>query len=458
MKNLCAFTIKTVVLVTVFILFIASGSALGAGFALIEQGVSGLGNAYAGGAASAEDATTVFFNPAGLTRLDGQQFIVGTHIIIPSVKFNNEGSTHVLQGVTKVPLLGGNGGEGGVTKVIPNMYFSKKLSDRFTVGIGINVPFGLATEYDNTWVGRYHAIESDVLTVNINPAIAYKINENLSVGAGISAQYLKTKLSNAIDFGTLDAIGAFVPFGILPGGLGLTPQLNDGFVNLDGDSWGFGYNFGILFEFDKNTRLGAAYRSRIKHTLKGDADFSGVPAGLSPYPVFKNTGVEADITLPDSLSVSFFHQFNPQWKIMADFTWTHWNLFKELRVNFDNPYQSSSVTTEEWQDSYRYSLGLTYSPNSNWTFRVGTAYDTSAVPNEQRRTPRVPDEDRIWTAFGIGYKFSKTVSFDLGYAHLFIKDPKINKNPTGEDAVRGGLKGTYDSYINIVSAQLNVNF
>ena len=127
MKSLCSFLIKTSVLVTVFILFIASGTALGAGFALVEQGVSGLGNAYAGGAASAEDATTVFFNPAGLTRLDGQQFIAGAHIIMPSVKFHNEGSTHLLQGITHVPLLGGNGGEGGVTKVIPNMYFSKKI-------------------------------------------------------------------------------------------------------------------------------------------------------------------------------------------------------------------------------------------------------------------------------------------------------------------------------------------
>lgn len=453
MKNLCAFTIKTVVLVTVFILFIASGSALGAGFALIEQGVSGLGNAYAGGAASAEDATTVFFNPAGLTRLDGQQFIAGAHIIMPSAKFNNEGSTHILQGVTKAPLLGGNGGDGGVTKVIPNMYFSKKLSDRFTVGIGINTPFGLATEYDNTWVGRYHAIESDVLTVNINPAIAYKINENLSVGAGFSIQYLKAKLSNAIDFGTLNAIGK-LPV-VLPG---LTPQLSDGFSSLDGDSWGVGFNLGILYEFNKNTRIGAAYRSRIKHTLKGDAEFSSVPAGLSPYPVFKNTVAEADLTLPDNLSISFFHQFNPQWMIMADFTWTNWRLFKELNVTFDNPYQPPSVTKEEWQNSYRYSLGLTYAPNSNWTFRVGTAYDTSAVADEQHRTPRIPDGDRIWAAFGIGYKFSKTVSFDLGYAHLFINDPKINKNPTGEDAVRGGLKGTYDTYINIVSAQLNVAF
>lgn len=455
MKNLFNFSLKTVVLTTVFILSVTCGSALGAGFALIEQSVSGLGNAYAGGAASAEDASTVFYNPAGLTRLPGQQFIVGGHIIIPSLKFHNENSTHVLQGATGIPLRGGDGGNGGVTKFIPNMYYSIKLSDRFSFGMGINAPFGLATEYDNTWVGRYHAIESDVMTVNFNPSVAYKVTDHLSVGAGFSVQYIKAELSNAIDFGTLDFLGRL---GLPPGALGLTPQSADGFVSLEGDSWGVGYNVGILYEFTKNTRIGMAYRSRIKHTLDGDADFSNVPSGLNPYPVFKDGGVEADIKLPDSFSISFFHQFNPQWMVMADFTWTNWSLFKELRVKFDNPNQPESVTTEEWQDSYRYSLGVTYAPNTNWTFRVGTAYDTSAVPNEQRRTPRIPDEDRIWAACGIGYKLSKFVSFDLGYAHLFIKDPKINKDPTGEDAVRGGLKGTYDAYINIVSAQLTIAF
>jgi len=443
---------KGVLLIGACIFLISAGSALGAGFALVEQSVSGLGNAFAGGAAGAEDATTIFYNPAGMTRLSDQQFVLGAHVIIPSLKFENEGSTHVLQGVTGKALSGGNGGDGGVTKVVPNFYYSKKLGDRFVIGVGVNAPFGLATKYDDTWVGRYHAIESDVLTVNINPSVAYKINENLSIGAGFSAQYLKAKLTSAIDFGTI----AFSKLGAPAAtALGLIPQSSDGFARVEGDSWGYGFNVGVLYEFTKNTRIGTTYRSRIKQSLEGDIDYSDVPSVFSSS--FKEQDVKADITLPDSLSVSFFHQFNPQWMVMADFTWTNWKVFKELKI-VDTQGNEVSKTTEDWQDSYRYSLGVTYVPNNYLALRAGTAYDTSAVPNAQRRTPRIPDEDRIWLALGAGYKLSKKASFDLGYAHLFINDPKIDKTPTAEDQLRGGLKGTYDAHIDIVSAQLTVTF
>jgi len=412
------------------VLIISAGAAFGAGFALVEQSVSGLGNAYAGGAASAEDATTIFYNPAGLTRLSGQEVIAGGHVIVPSVKFHNEGSTHVLQAYTGQPLSGENGDDGGVTKAVPNLYYSKKINDRLSVGIGINAPFGLATEYDKTWVGRYHAVKSDLMSININPTIAYKLNDNLSVGAGVSAQYIKATLSNAIDFGTLDFLGKL---GLPAHALGLTPQQADGYVELEGDSWGFGFNLGLLYEFTKNTRLGIAYRSQVKHTLKGEADFSKVPAGLSPYPVFKDDDVTADIRLPDNLSVSFVHQFNPQWMVMADFTWTNWGVFKKLEVEFDNPNQPNSTTTENWKDSYRYSLGVTYLPDKKLALRVGTAYDTSAVSQAKYRTPRIPDGDRIWAACGMGYKISDLLSLDVGYAHLFINDPDIKKSAANKE-------------------------
>jgi long-chain fatty acid transport protein len=458
MKHHFSSSSTAVFLLAACMIFLASGSAMGAGFALIEQSASGLGNAYAGGAASAEDASTVFFNPAGMTRLNGTQFTAAGHLVMPSAKFNNEGSTHVLQGVTGAPLLGGNGGDGGVTKFIPNFYVTKKVGDRLVLGLGVNAPFGLATDYDGTWVGRYHAIESDMLTVNINPSVAYRINEYFSIGAGISAQYIKAKLSNAIDFGTLDALGAFKALGLSAGALHLTPQGADGLVRLEGDDWGVGYNLGLLFEFTPNTRAGVAYRSRIRYTLKGDAEFTNTPAGLNPYPVFKNSGIEASITVPDTVSVSVSHAFNPQWAVMADLTWTNWKVFNELRVRFNNPAQADSVTTTNWRDSYRYSLGATYTPNPTWKFRAGVAYDETPIADEQHRTPRIPDGDRIWTALGASYTFSKTVSVDLGYAHLFINNPKIFKTPTGEDAVRGGLRGTYDAHVDIVSAQVNVRF
>jgi long-chain fatty acid transport protein len=228
-------------------------------------------------------------------------------------------------------------------------------------------------------------------------------------------------------------------------------------VDLKGDSWGFGFNAGFLYEFTPNTRLGVAYRSSVKHELEGDADFT-TPAALAVLPVFKNTGANADIRLPQSLSVSFVHSFNPQWTVMADFTWTDWSVFRELRITFDNPSQPASVTTENWQDNYRYSIGATYRPTEQWAIRAGLAYDTSAVDSAQYRTPRIPDSYRTWIALGAGYRFSKMISADIGYAHIFVSDSAINKNPVGEDAVRGGLRGTFDSHINIISAQLNVNF
>lgn len=441
--------------ITLFLLIFSLSNASGAGFSLIEQSVSGLGNAYSGGSASAEDASTIYYNPAGMSLLKDQELIAGMHVIIPYVKFHNDGSTHVLQPYTTKPLSGGNGGNGGVTKLIPNLYYFRKINNNLSAGIGINAPFGLATKYDKDWVGRYHAIESDVYTININPSVAYRINDKISIGAGFSVQYIKAKLSNAIDFGTLDFLGKL---GLPAHALNLTPQASDGFAKLEGDSWGLGYNFGILYEFTKNTRLGIAYRSRIKHTLEGDVDFSRVPAGLQPLPIFKDTSAEADITLPDNLSISIYHEFNPKLFITADFTWTNWRLFEDLIIKYDNPNQPKTVTTENWQDSYRYSIGLSYKPSSNLTLKTGTAYDRSAVSSKKHRTPRIPDSDRIWLAFGGGYKISNKISFDLGYAHLFINDPEIYKTTAGEDAIRGGLRGHFDAHIDIISGQLNIYF
>ena len=440
----------TVFFLACLIAAFTQAAAHASGFALIEQSVSGLGNAYSGGAAAAEDASTIFYNPAGLTRLQGTQILPGAHVIIPSAKFSNDGSTRF----TGAPLSGGNGGDGGVTKVIPNFYASTQVGKVY-FGLGVNAPFGLATKYDSGWVGRYHAIESDVLTININPSIAFKATDNLSIGAGLSAQYLKAKLSNAIDVGGISFARSRNPLAL---------SLSDGFVELNGDSWGFGFNLGALYEFSKDTRVGISYRSRIKHKLEGDADFSGTDA-LAAAAGFFDRSVYANIMLPDSASVSFVHSFSPQWTVMADFTWTNWSLFKELRVQFDpvagRTTAADSVTTENWRDNYRYSIGVSYMPDPKWTFRSGVAYDTAAVRNAEYRTPRIPDADRIWLALGAGYKLSDNFAVDLGYAHIFVKDSRIGKTatgPTDENFFRGNLHGSYDSHINIISAQAKITF
>ena len=424
--------------------WLSSGSqATAAGLAIMEQSVKGLGTAFSGGAAAADDATTIFFNPAGLTQLSGSQAVAGMHLLLPSARFRNQGSSHL----SGQPLRGGEGGNAGSKILIPNFYYSRAFNGRLSAGLGIFSPFGLSTTYDSTWAGRYHAIESDLVSLNVNPSLAYRVTDQLSFGAGINAQYLKAKLSNAIDFGTIfAALGA----------TGVAPQGNDGFVTFKGDSWSWGYNLGALYQFTSDTRAGIAYRSRIEHTLEGGADFAGVPAP-NPTGRFLNAGIKADVTLPDSLSFSLWHKFSQEWAAMADITWTNWSTIDELRIKFNNPAETDAVTTVNWEDTFRYSLGAVYTPG-DWIFRGGLAYDETPVPGAAHGTPRVPDSNRIWLAAGVGYKINDRISINSAYAHLFVEDSEIRKTATGEDQFRGGLAGSYDSSVDIISAEVTWGF
>lgn len=419
------------------------GSAAGSGYAVLEHSVKGLGTAYAGGAAAADDASTVMYNPSGLVRLTGSQVVGGLHLVFPSARFRNDGSGHV----TGQPLTGGAGGNAGSAILVPNLYYSRELSEWIHVGLGLFSPYGLSTEYHSDWVGRYHAIKSDLISFNINPALALRVTDRLSVGFGLNAQYIDAELSNAIDFGTIfSSLGA----------AGMAPQRNDGYVTFKGDSWSWGYNLGMLYQFSPQTRAGAAYRSSVDHTLKGDAEFSGVPAG-NPTGRFRNSKVEADVTTPDTLSLSLWHSFSDTLAVLADTTWTNWSVLDELRIEFDNPAEDDAVTTFSWEDTFRYSLGVIYHPMP-WTFRAGVAYDESPASDPAHRTPRIPDNDRTWIACGVGYRWSDAVSLEFGYAHLFVKDAEIRKQATGEDRLRGGLSGSYESNVNIVSGELAWRF
>src|SRR3954462_14854510 len=213
-------------------------SASAAGFALIEQSASGMGNAFAGAAATAEDASTIFFNPAGMSLLSGPQFAVAGHAIDLSLKFSNSGSSRTAGNGT-IPLgptSGGNGGEAGGVAFVPNIYLTAPINEKLTIGLGINAPFGLKTEYDSTWVGRYQGIETRVETYNINPAVSYKISDTLAIGAGVDYQRLKVKFTNAVATG-------------LPG-----PTSPDALANLDADDDTWGWNIGLIAQLSPATR------------------------------------------------------------------------------------------------------------------------------------------------------------------------------------------------------------
>ena len=425
-----------------------------AGFALIEQGVAGMGTAYAGAAATADSVDTLYFNPAGMTRLPGTQSGAAVHLILPQTKFKDRGTTFSPL-VGGAPIPGGDGGDASELAAVPHAYLSHQFNDRTWFGLALNVPFGLTTHYDSDWVGRYHAVKSEVKTLNINPSIAFRATDELSLAVGVSAMYLKGEFTNAIDFGTLNVI----PTGL--GGLGgllgpVGPGQADGRSKITGDSWGWGFNLGALYEFSTNTRVGMHFRSEVTQKLDGDADFTVPAAALGA--VFSDTGVRADVDLPAMFSVSGVHQINPEWAILADYTWTGWSSIPELRFRFDNGLPDG-VTTFDWQDTSRFSLGTTYQPTgSRWTYRFGMAYDESPVRNAETRSARLPDDDRVWVAVGAGFQASENLKFNIGYSHLFIDDPKITKTGTGEDVTRGALNGSYDSSVDILSLDAQYTF
>lgn len=410
------------------------GTVQAAGFAIFEQSVKGLGSAFAGDAATAEDASTLYFNPAGMARLSSPELLVGGQGVVTSTSYHDIAST----------TAGADGGDAGKAGVIPNLYYALPVTPDIWFGLGINAPFALATEYDRGWVGRYAAIESEVLTININPSIAYRINEQWSVGAGLSVQYIEATLSQE--------------FPVLPGA--------DGFSELDGDDWGVGFNLGLLYEIDSSTRIGVSYRSKVNQTLTGEATgVLPVSAALGPASgAVSVTPVEAGVELPESAYLSLYRQLDERWAVMAGVIWTRWSRFDELRVKDRDTGQTISLTPENWEDTWRFALGVAYRYNRPWTFRAGIAFDEEAIPSARDRTPRIPGNDRTWLTVGASYRLSDQLSFDFGYAFLFVKDADIDHayptlNPVTREVAGERLVGEYeDAYVNIIAAQLQWRF
>ena len=411
---------------------VSAGNASAAGFALLEQNTSGLGNAYAGQAASAQDASTIFFNPAGMTLLPDRQIVLSANGVKPTANFSNTASTPPLgrAGLT------GNGGDAGDWSVVPSLYAAFAITPDLRLGIGINSPFGLKTEYDAPWLGQYQALTSKLETINVNPALAYRVNNWLSLGAGVDWQRAKAELSNSVYLGAA----------------------GDGTAQVEGDSDAWGYNLGALFQISQDMRVGIAYRSNIKQNLEGDVTFT-LPAGFPALPAVANGPVTASVDLPETASLSVFQRFDDKWDIMADITWTHWSRFQDLTVLRSNG-TVLSTQPENWSDSWRFSIGLNYRATEKLMWRFGTSYDQTPV-SDAYRTPRIPDQDRVWAAIGVQYAFTPALLLDVGYAHLFVKDASVNQPnniPALPATARGQLTGNYENSVDIVGVQLTWSF
>lgn len=406
---------------------LVSTSANAAGFYIQEQSVSAGGSAYAGAASNINDASTIFFNPAGMTKLSGAQGNLGVQLLVPNGELSDTGSTFL-----GAPITGGDGGNPYDPTPVPSLYAATPVSavDGLWLGIGVTAPFGLANKYNSDYFGRFDSIKTELLTTDINPSIAYKINDTFSVGAGISFQRADAELTGA----------AFNP------ALG---GLNVGTSSLTGDDWGYGYNLGAQVELTPVTTLGLNYRSSVHYDLDGRVKLDDVGVAGS----FIATDGGASLVTPDIASAGLSHKLDDKWTVMGQVNWMGWSNFSDITAISDAGAVLTSVE-QNYQNVWSYAIGAEYAYSPEWTFRGGIQYDNTPTVDEFRTT-RTPDGDRTWFATGATYNFNERMSFDINATYIHIASETV-------DVVRNGGAATVsadtEGDVGIVGAAINYKF
>jgi long-chain fatty acid transport protein len=403
-----------------------AGYAHASAFQLAEQNASGLANSYAGSAAIAEDASTIFSNPAGMTRLPGFNVSAGVTAISTTFKFADGGSS----GPGGLPLGSNTGGNAGSVNAIPNAYFSWQLGPKWFIGLGASSPFGLSTKYDKNWIGRYQSTEFSIQTININPSVAYKVNDRLSIGAGLNWQRLDADYQRK------------VPAVVVPADMNAEAKLG-------GDAWG--WNLGLLYQLSHDTRIGASYRSTMHFSSSGTTTLSDIPGPLAGR-LPSSADNSASFTLPDTATLSIVHDLNSKWQLLGDVSWTGWSRLPSLDIN--NGALGQDHLTLNFRDTWRVAMGVNYQYSPGWKFKAGVSYDQSPIPNDTVRPTSLPDNDRVSGSIGAQYRFSARTTVDVGYSHLFFH-PSINNST---DPKKGTVIGSWQTSADLLGVQISYRY
>jgi long-chain fatty acid transport protein len=357
------------------------------GLYLNEFATPSMGTAGAGQEAYANDASTNFalHNPAGMTRLDGNQVSLGAGLVVGDTKFDPDAST---------PFGGGDGGNQAGLAPLLGSHGVYSITDDLKLGMSVFSISGAALDPSNSWSGRYQLQKIELLTVTANPNVAYRVNNVLSLGAGVMAMYADLDYRLAAP----------------PGGVGR--------VRVDGNDWAYGYNAGALIELGPGTRFGVTYVSKVEPDFSGDlsVDTGGGPAF--------STGSNLKLTFPQLVRVGGYHELNDQWALLGTVGWEDWSEFDELLVSTSGG--TASVPTE-WRDTYHFSGGVHYRPVQDWLLQAGITYDTSPV-SDANRTAELPMDRQIRYAIGAQHQWSEQLSFGGSFEYIDLGDAKIDNS------------------------------
>lgn len=407
-------------------LLASSGSAYGSGFGIFTQGATELGQANAS-VAHTNGPSAVYFNPALMSRLSGTQVEFGTTLVAPDREFSNSAT--------------GQGAQVDSTIYFPSsLYLSHALNDQMAVGLAIFNPFGLGTEWSEIWEGRYLATKSTITTFNINPVFAYKVTPQVTLAAGLDVLLLDAELENKVDLTTATG-GAFGPL----------PDANQKFA---ADGEGLGYNLGLLVDITPELSFGAAYRSEIDVTAKGEVQFT-VPSAI-PEPLFSgigaslpNSSAQSKLTLPQQLVAGLAWEQSQKLTLEAGVRWEDWTSFDALTVRF--PDGSTNAIPKDWRATWAANLGARYQLNPTVALLGGYLWGEDAVPAATFE-PGVPDSTSHLFCLGTDLNFAP---FKLAASYAYQQLEKRDKN----NAVGGGLaNGSYESSIHLLGVSLGYKF
>ena len=418
------------ILLLIVLSFLFSKISYAAGFATDSHSASALGTSYAGSVSGANDISDSFFNPATISSTKKNEALLSMTYINFKVDDDNTSSTYNSNGSS---VVGIRNNKQTINAFIPAGFIASRINDKTTLGLSITSPFGLSTAYNSNWAGRYHAIDSEINSVNFNPMISYDFNKKLSLGFGVQAQYINSTLTNAVDVG-----GLYLS----------SPGSADGFAKAKGDDWGYGYNGGLKYKLSDDLTFGIGYRSAIKHKLDGDIKLESSAIGN------QTSNFNAKLTTPENIIAGFGYKLNDKITLLHDTSWTRWSRVKTLNINAQNSNLSNS-TNLNFKDSFRYSFGAHFQQNEKLKLKIGVAYEDGSVGNDSRN-PRIPISDKIWTSIGFGYKISNNTLIDATYLHEFYTKNKVNLQASGVNT--SNIVTNYKNKIDVIAISLKINF
>lgn len=419
---------------------IAAAPATAGGIMSYELGTEDVGLAAAGYAARAQDATTVYTNPAGMTRLEGHQLQVGTQLLFSNLQFSNGNGTSAALGTNesgKSVNVMGMGPQGFVPG--GSLFYSYSVSPDLKLGIATLANWGLGQKYDDDWMGRYYLQQVTLLGASIVPSMAYRVNDKFSVGAGVVAMDGYLKFASAVN--------------------NAVPGMPDGKLQMRDTKWGWGGNVGVLYEPAPGTRLGLTYNSEIKLKFAPQAQFSGtgpVLTALLNARGLQNATINIDVNAPQQVMGSFFHTVNERWALLGNVGWQEWSKFGQIAVGLDNSTNPVSVTTDlNFKDTWHGALGAQYRASDEWRYNFGVAYD-SGFYKSSTVLPALPG-GWAWR-FGAGAQKQVSKDFSWGVAGAYVYGGTVDVNEQGLPVAAGGKGSLVGSYDNIGSLYLSANF